>query len=159
MVWLQIQAKSECSTRSYEESVLESKKEDDKEEDISLELIAPHMVQTIPSLSSKKKSVIKLEDKSGNSESDISVFVAKLFKRLKKETLVSKPATKTSKDKAVADKAELLTVASSVLVSDKKKLIKQAKKMLEGKATSYTCSFKKPDMETSMLCILQQQMC
>eukprot|EP00957_Ditylum_brightwellii_P088727 6756651-Ditylum_brightwellii.AAC.1 len=33
MMWLQIQAKSECLTGSSEESVLESKEEDDKEED------------------------------------------------------------------------------------------------------------------------------
>eukprot|EP00957_Ditylum_brightwellii_P008182 619320-Ditylum_brightwellii.AAC.1 len=42
----------------------------------------------------------------------------------------------------------------------KKKLMKQAKKALEGKTISYPCSFKKPDsIETSMLFLLQQQMC
>eukprot|EP00957_Ditylum_brightwellii_P042303 3203601-Ditylum_brightwellii.AAC.1 len=45
-------------------------------------------------------------------------------------------------------------------MSEKKKLMKQWEKTLEGKTISYPCSFKKPDnMETSMLCILQQQMC
>eukprot|EP00957_Ditylum_brightwellii_P137032 10448435-Ditylum_brightwellii.AAC.1 len=38
--------------------------------------------------------------------------------------------------------------------------MKQAKKTLEGKTISHPCSFKKPDnMGTSMLCIVQQQMC
>eukprot|EP00957_Ditylum_brightwellii_P079575 6050454-Ditylum_brightwellii.AAC.1 len=53
MAWLQICAKSECSTGSSEESVSESK---DKEYDVELqELLAPQMAQANPSLSGKKK--------------------------------------------------------------------------------------------------------
>eukprot|EP00957_Ditylum_brightwellii_P091133 6938791-Ditylum_brightwellii.AAC.1 len=44
-------------------------------------------------------------------------------------------------------------------MSEKKKLMKQAEKTLEGKTISYPCTFKKPDsIEISMLCLLQQQM-
>eukprot|EP00957_Ditylum_brightwellii_P023310 1759546-Ditylum_brightwellii.AAC.1 len=54
MAWLQIWAKSECSTGSSEESVSESEEEEDKDEDMLQELLAPHMAQTIPSLLAKK---------------------------------------------------------------------------------------------------------
>eukprot|EP00957_Ditylum_brightwellii_P119357 9105754-Ditylum_brightwellii.AAC.1 len=53
MAWLQIWAKSECLTGSSKESVSES---EDKEDNVEFqELLAPHMTQTIPSLSAKKK--------------------------------------------------------------------------------------------------------
>eukprot|EP00957_Ditylum_brightwellii_P042304 3203602-Ditylum_brightwellii.AAC.1 len=45
-------------------------------------------------------------------------------------------------------------------MSKKKTLMKQTTKMQEGKTISYPCSFKKSDsIETSMLYLLQQQMC
>eukprot|EP00957_Ditylum_brightwellii_P209444 15361796-Ditylum_brightwellii.AAC.1 len=113
--------KSECSTGSSEESVSESEEEDDKEVDISKELLDPHMVQTIPSLLEKKKGVVELEeDESSNSESDVSAFQENPFKKLKKESPVANPAVKKSRDNAVVDKTEILSVALSVLMSDKK---------------------------------------
>eukprot|EP00957_Ditylum_brightwellii_P159776 12161511-Ditylum_brightwellii.AAC.1 len=138
-------------------SVLESEEKEDKEEDLLQELLVPHMTQAIFSLLAKKKAIELDEDKLCDSESNISAFKAKPFKQLKKEAPAAKPAVKKS-NKAVANKTELLLVALSVLMSEKKKLMKQTKKTLEGKTSSYPCSFKKPDMETSMLCILQQQM-
>eukprot|EP00957_Ditylum_brightwellii_P188155 14324152-Ditylum_brightwellii.AAC.1 len=107
MAWLQIWAKSECSTELNKESVSESK---DKEDGMELqELLASHMVQTIPSLSAKKKVIELDKDKSSKSESNLSVFEAKLFKWLKKES-AAKPLDKKS-SKAVADKTELLSDA------------------------------------------------
>eukprot|EP00957_Ditylum_brightwellii_P097414 7419436-Ditylum_brightwellii.AAC.1 len=55
MAWLQIWAELECSTGSSEESVLESEEEEDKKEDMLQELLAPHIMQTIPSFLAKKK--------------------------------------------------------------------------------------------------------
>eukprot|EP00957_Ditylum_brightwellii_P056444 4278229-Ditylum_brightwellii.AAC.1 len=55
MVWLQICAKSKCTTGSSEECASESK-DKDNEDDMELqELLTPQMTQTIPSLSGKKK--------------------------------------------------------------------------------------------------------
>eukprot|EP00957_Ditylum_brightwellii_P130708 9971192-Ditylum_brightwellii.AAC.1 len=154
MAWLQICTKSECRTGSSEESASESKNKGD-EDDVELqELLAPQMAQTIPSLSRKKKVIELDKDELSKSDSELSAFEEKSFKRLKKES-VAKPLAKKS-TKAVADKTELLSVTSSVLMSEKKKLMKQAKKTLEGKTISYPCAFKKPDsIETSMLCLLQ----
>eukprot|EP00957_Ditylum_brightwellii_P140831 10727831-Ditylum_brightwellii.AAC.1 len=116
MAWMQICAKSECSTGSSKESASESK---DKKDDVELqELLAPQMAQTIPSLSGKKKVIELGEDKSSKSESNLSTFEAKPFKWLKKES-VAKPSAKKS-SKAVADKTELLSVALSVSTSKRK---------------------------------------
>eukprot|EP00957_Ditylum_brightwellii_P200707 15300233-Ditylum_brightwellii.AAC.1 len=49
MVWLQIQAKSECLIGSSEESVLESKEEDDKEEDLSFNSKVNIIMEEMPS--------------------------------------------------------------------------------------------------------------
>eukprot|EP00957_Ditylum_brightwellii_P056459 4279390-Ditylum_brightwellii.AAC.1 len=44
MTWLQIWAKSECSSRLSKESVSESKGKEDNVEDMLQELLVPHMV-------------------------------------------------------------------------------------------------------------------
>eukprot|EP00957_Ditylum_brightwellii_P097720 7442103-Ditylum_brightwellii.AAC.1 len=74
MAWLQICAKSECSTRLIKESASESE-DKDKDDDVDLQkLLVPQMAQAIPSLSGKKKVIELDEDKLSESESDLSAF-------------------------------------------------------------------------------------
>eukprot|EP00957_Ditylum_brightwellii_P122153 9315330-Ditylum_brightwellii.AAC.1 len=74
MAWLQIKAKSECSTGLSDNLTFieeENKHDNNEEEEDSKDLLAPNMAQTIPTMSvSRKKSVIELINKESNSKPD-----------------------------------------------------------------------------------------
>eukprot|EP00957_Ditylum_brightwellii_P159050 12105225-Ditylum_brightwellii.AAC.1 len=76
------------------------------------------MAQTIPSLLAKKKVIELDKEKLSKSENNLSAFEAKPFKQLKKESVAKLSDKKSSK--AVADKTELLSIASSVSMPKKK---------------------------------------
>eukprot|EP00957_Ditylum_brightwellii_P210783 15365392-Ditylum_brightwellii.AAC.1 len=83
MACLHIRAKSKCATGSSDdESEKEGSDNDEEEDDNSQELLGgAAMEQTIPSMMTAKKGVIKLDSNSG-SDSDISAF-EKPFKKAK----------------------------------------------------------------------------
>eukprot|EP00957_Ditylum_brightwellii_P099703 7595304-Ditylum_brightwellii.AAC.1 len=131
MVWLQSQAKSECLTGLSDDSAFaeEGDNNEDKEED-SQDFLLPNMVQMLGMLSAakktataRKKSVIELANEESDSESDSSdsAFKKRPLKKAKK-VKTDRKAEKSVK-KPVTEKAEHISVASSVSTHKKKKLI------------------------------------
>eukprot|EP00957_Ditylum_brightwellii_P168511 12826750-Ditylum_brightwellii.AAC.1 len=140
MVWLHIHAKSECTTESSDEESEKEEGSDDKEEDEKLQdLLGPAMTQTTPFAMTANKGVINLEN-NNNSEAA--------------STEKSKNSSKAAKKKSL-----FFSVSSSINSVERKRVIAQAKKSLEGKAISYSCQYKKPaEMENSTFFAIQQQM-
>eukprot|EP00957_Ditylum_brightwellii_P211665 15366446-Ditylum_brightwellii.AAC.1 len=145
MAWLHILAKIRCATGSSDNETDQSDSDDDVVETQEL-LEGESMAQSMPSTMTTKK-VIELDNESvSGSDTDMSAF-ENPFKRAKN---VSSPPKITSSS---------FSLSSSVNTVERKKVIMQAKKTLEGKTISYSCLYKKPTkMENSMFFIMQQQM-
>eukprot|EP00957_Ditylum_brightwellii_P002803 215400-Ditylum_brightwellii.AAC.1 len=163
LAWLQIRAKSECSTGSSDDnSVFVEEKGDNNNNNVDnklQDLLALNMAQTIGMLSAKKttkKLAIELVNEEPDSESDSSDSA--VVKRPVKKAKTGKVARKAKKsvEKQVEQKTYHSSVASSA--PNQRKLMAQARKLLEGKTILYPCQTKKMDMEPSMFYIIQQQM-
>eukprot|EP00957_Ditylum_brightwellii_P095563 7278739-Ditylum_brightwellii.AAC.1 len=101
-----------------------------------------------------KKSVIELVNEESDSELDSSnsAFVKRPAKKAKmvkvaRKTKKSVEKAKKSVEKKVVQKTDHSSISSSV--SNQRKLMAQARKLLGGKTISYPCQTKKPDMKSS----------
>eukprot|EP00957_Ditylum_brightwellii_P054477 4127541-Ditylum_brightwellii.AAC.1 len=96
MTWLQTCAKSKCATGSSDKGEGDNGDKDKvkkKDNDMSNKLLPP-MAQTIPSMSDKKKNVIKLveeEDNSSKSDNSTDMSAFKTLPSNKAKKVVEKP--------------------------------------------------------------------